>query len=98
MGSVGLGGIGVTCSPRDPKFAISNSAEIDRFFQDVKIIGTSHPGGIDGKISVRIIYSYYLFFHRHLIRKLCLLSCRPFVVNAPFLTGLVVSSVSCLGC
>ena len=26
---VGLGGLGVTCSPRDPRFAGSNPAEVD---------------------------------------------------------------------
>ena len=29
---VGLGGLGVTCSPRDPRFASSNTAEVDGFF------------------------------------------------------------------
>ena len=29
-----LGGLGVTCSPRDPRFAGSNPAEVDGFFQD----------------------------------------------------------------
>ena len=33
---VGLGGLGVTCSPRDPRFAGSNPTEVDGFFQDVK--------------------------------------------------------------
>ena len=42
---VGLGGLGVTCSPRDPRFADSNPAEVDGFFQDVKILNTSPPGG-----------------------------------------------------
>jgi hypothetical protein len=32
------------CSPRDPRFA--GSAEVDEFFQDVKILSTSPPGGI----------------------------------------------------
>ena len=40
---VGLGGVGVTCSPRVPRFAGSNPA--DGFFQDVKILSTSPPGG-----------------------------------------------------
>ena len=35
---VGLGGLGVTCSPPDPRFAGSNSAEVNGFFQDVKIL------------------------------------------------------------
>ena len=39
-----LVGLGVTCSPRDPKFACSNLAEVDGFFQDVKILSTSPPG------------------------------------------------------
>ena len=30
---VGLGGLVVTCSPRDPRFAGSNSAEVDGFFR-----------------------------------------------------------------
>ena len=41
---VGLGGIGVTCSPRDPTFVGSNPADVDGFFQDVKIMNTSPPG------------------------------------------------------
>ena len=36
-----LGGLGVTCSPRDPRFAGSNPAEVDGFFQDVKNLSTS---------------------------------------------------------
>ena len=40
----GLSGLGVTCSPRDPRFAGSNPAEVDGFFEDVKILGTSPPG------------------------------------------------------
>ena len=42
---VGLGGLRVTSLPRDPRFAGSNSAEVDGFFQDVKILSTSPPGG-----------------------------------------------------
>ena len=42
---VGLGGLGVTCLPRDPWFAGSNPAEVDGFFQDLKILSTSPPGG-----------------------------------------------------
>ena len=42
---VDLGGLGVPCSPRDPRFARSNPAEVDGFFQDVKIFSTSPPGG-----------------------------------------------------
>ena len=37
-------GLGVMCSPRDPRFAGSNPAEVDGFFQDVKILSTSPPG------------------------------------------------------
>ena len=33
MGPVGLGGLGVPCSPRDPKFVGSNPAEDDGFFR-----------------------------------------------------------------
>ena len=40
-----LPGLGVTCSPRDPRFAGSNPTEADGFFQDVKILNTSPPGG-----------------------------------------------------
>ena len=42
---VGLSSLGVTCSPRDPRFAGSNPAEFDGFFQDVKILSTSPLGG-----------------------------------------------------
>ena len=35
---VGLGGFGVTCSPRDPRFAGSILTEVDGFFQDVNIL------------------------------------------------------------
>ena len=44
LSKVGLGGFGVTYAPRDPRFAGSNPAEIDAFFQDVKILSTSPPG------------------------------------------------------
>ena len=44
---VGFGGLGVSSSPRDLKFAGSNPAEIDGFFQDVK----SPPGGPKSGIS-----------------------------------------------
>ena len=30
---VGLGGLGVTCSPRDPRFVDSNLVEVDGFFR-----------------------------------------------------------------
>ena len=53
-----------------------------------------HVSCTDGKIRVGIIYFYHLFFHRRPTHKLCFLSCRTFVVNATFSTGLVVSSVS----
>ena len=42
---VGLSGLRVMCLPRDPRFAGSNPAEVDGFFQDVKILSTSPPGG-----------------------------------------------------
>ena len=42
---VGHGGLGVTCSPRDPRFAGSNPTEVDGIFQDVKILSTIPPGG-----------------------------------------------------
>ena len=41
--SVGLGGLGVTGLTRDHRFAGSNPAEVDGFFQDVKILSTSPP-------------------------------------------------------
>ena len=44
MFAVGLGGLGVTCSPRDPKIVGSNPTEFDGFFQDVKILSTGPPG------------------------------------------------------
>ena len=45
MRLVGLGGLGVTCSARDPSFTGSNPTENDGIFQDVKILSTSPPGG-----------------------------------------------------
>ena len=42
---VGLGGLGVKCSTRDPRSVGSNLAEADGFLQDVKILSTSPPGG-----------------------------------------------------
>ena len=48
---VGLGGVGVTCSLPDPKFADSNPTEVDEFFQDIKILSTSPPGGPESEIS-----------------------------------------------
>ena len=42
---VGLGGLGVTCLPRDPRFAGSNPADVDGLFQDIKLLSTSPPGG-----------------------------------------------------
>ena len=40
-----LGGLKVICSPRDPSFAGSYLAEVDGFFQDVKLLSTSPLGG-----------------------------------------------------
>ena len=41
-----LSGLGITCSPRDPRFAGPNAADADGFFfQDVKILITNLPGG-----------------------------------------------------
>ena len=40
-----FGGLGKTCSSRDPTFVGSNPAEVDNFFQDVKILSTSPSGG-----------------------------------------------------
>ena len=34
--SVGLGGLGVTCSPQDPRFAGSDPAEVDGYFSGHK--------------------------------------------------------------
>ena len=42
---VSLGGLGVTCSPRDSRFAGSYPTEVDGFFQDIKILSTSPPRG-----------------------------------------------------
>ena len=46
-----------------------------------------HVSCTDWKIPVRIIYFYYLFFHRRPAHKLCFLSCTLFVVNATFSTA-----------
>ena len=50
--SVGLDGLRVTCSPQDPRFTGINPAEVDGFFQDVKILSTSPQArGPESKIS-----------------------------------------------
>ena len=38
---VGLGGLWIMCSSQDPRFAGSNPAEFDQFFQHLKILSTS---------------------------------------------------------
>ena len=40
LAPVGLGGLGVMCLPRNPRFAGSNPVEVNGFFQDVKILST----------------------------------------------------------
>ena len=40
-----LSGLGVMCTPEDPRFAGSNPAEVDGFFQDVKNLSKSPTGG-----------------------------------------------------
>ena len=42
---VGLGGLGVTCSSRGPRFTGTNPVEVDGFFHDVKILTPNPPGG-----------------------------------------------------
>ena len=37
---VGFGGLAVPCSPRYPRFVDSSPAEVNGFFQDVKILST----------------------------------------------------------
>ena len=51
------GGLGVKCSPRDPRFAGSNPAEVDEFFQDVKLLSSGRDfklGGLESEISVSL--------------------------------------------
>ena len=48
---VGLGGLGVTCSPRDPRFAVSNPAQVCGFFQDVRILVTEPQTKPEKKVS-----------------------------------------------
>ena len=53
---VGHGGLGVTCSPRDPRFAGSNQAEVDVFFSgrknhEHKSSGTDFKLGSESEIS-----------------------------------------------
>ena len=43
-----LGGLGVTCSPRDPRFAGSNPAEVEGFFQGLSAVGPEP--GISGSL------------------------------------------------
>jgi hypothetical protein len=53
-----------------------------------------HVSCTDGKISVRIIYYLYLFFTDVPSNTFVFISCRPFVVNTTFSTGLVGVEVS----
>ena len=53
---VGLGGLGVTCSPRDPRFAGSNPTEVDGFFRTYKMLSQVlreeiEAGGPESEIS-----------------------------------------------
>ena len=48
---VGLGGLRVTCSPRDPKFVGSNPAEFDGFFSGRKNL-KHKSSGRDFKLGV----------------------------------------------
>ena len=51
---VSLGALGVTCSPRDPRFADSNPAEVDGFFSGRKI--PEHKSSVrDFKLGVGIL-------------------------------------------
>ena len=52
---VGLCGLGETCSPRDPKFARSNPAAVDGFFQDVQVLRERlWAGGSESEISASL--------------------------------------------
>ena len=42
---------GVTCLLQDPRFVGSNLTEVDRFFQDIKILSTSPSGGTLSHVS-----------------------------------------------
>ena len=42
---VGLGGVVATYLPQDSRFTGSNPTEVNGFFQDVKVLSTSPPGG-----------------------------------------------------
>ena len=49
--NVGLGGLGVTCLPRDPRFAVSNPAKVNGFFSGHK--NPEHKSsGRDSKLGV----------------------------------------------
>ena len=46
---LGIGDLGVTCLPRDPRFPSSNPAEVDDFFLNVKIPSKCPPGGTSSR-------------------------------------------------
>ena len=48
---VGLGGLGVTCSPRVPRFAGSNPTEVDGFFSGRKNPEHKSSGGPESEVS-----------------------------------------------
>ena len=51
LNPVDLGGLGVTCLPRDPRFAGSNPAEVNGFFSGHK--NPKHKSGRDFKLRVQ---------------------------------------------
>jgi hypothetical protein len=54
VNQAGVGGLEVTCSPRDPRFAGSNTAEVDGFFSGRK--NPEHKSsGRDFKLGVPIL-------------------------------------------
>ena len=67
---VGDGGHGVTWSPRDPRFAGSNPAEVDEFFQGVKILNTSPNEFEEDLLMIMphlIDFSLFIFFYHLLL-------------------------------
>ena len=92
-------GLGVTCSPRNPRFAGSNPTEVDGFFPGRKNpYKKYHVFAPMGRFQLESILPLFSTVVPAII--LMLLSCRPFVAITTLSTGLVgveVTSVSWLG-
>ena len=72
MKNVGLGGLGLKCSPRDPRFTCSNPGEVDGFFSERKY-PEHKSSGRDFKLGVSSL-SFQIRYKSSLILKSTLIN------------------------